>query len=213
MITPLENAVRAPIKGGIMWKLITLALAVGAFAAPALAANQINVKDRDAGTFSLARTETPGILEALAARGGHGAQTIVAKVREVTFVYPPTAICPAETLFEADIPLLSRSGDQLGTGASCVQGWPVGPCPDPPPPGCRQTTLAIFVLSFPEGTITADVTIDELWIASGGGVVEHGAGTITDGTRIYAGATGTIDYSGILRFNGLVRFTFLIRIN
>jgi hypothetical protein len=46
-----------------MWKFIAVAaaVAVGAFAVPATAADQIQVKGNDAGTFSLAATGTPDI--------------------------------------------------------------------------------------------------------------------------------------------------------
>ena len=46
-----------------MWKLVAVAVAVavGAFAAPATAADQIRVKGHDAGTFSLAPEGSPGI--------------------------------------------------------------------------------------------------------------------------------------------------------
>jgi len=43
-----------------MWKLIVLAVAVAAFAAPAMAADQIQVKGSDTGTFSL-EPAGPGI--------------------------------------------------------------------------------------------------------------------------------------------------------
>ena len=44
-----------------MWKLIALAVAVGALAAPAMAADQIQVKGSDTGTFSIVPAGPPGI--------------------------------------------------------------------------------------------------------------------------------------------------------
>jgi hypothetical protein len=44
-----------------MRKLIVLALAAGAFAAPAMAADQIQVRGSDSGTFSIAPSDTPGV--------------------------------------------------------------------------------------------------------------------------------------------------------
>jgi hypothetical protein len=44
-----------------MRKLIVIAVAVGVMAAPAIAADRIEVKGSDSGTFSLAATGTPGI--------------------------------------------------------------------------------------------------------------------------------------------------------
>jgi hypothetical protein len=44
-----------------MWKLIALVVAVGAFAAPAMAGDQIQVKGSDSGTFSLAPAGPAGI--------------------------------------------------------------------------------------------------------------------------------------------------------
>src|SRR5262245_32408105 len=44
-----------------MWKLIVLAVAVGAFAAPATARDQIQVKGSDTGTFSITPAGPPNI--------------------------------------------------------------------------------------------------------------------------------------------------------
>jgi hypothetical protein len=54
-----------PTKGGVMWKLIALAVAVGIFAAPAIAAERIHVKGTDTGTFSLTPTSDPDVVLAV----------------------------------------------------------------------------------------------------------------------------------------------------
>lgn len=45
-----------------MWKLIALTVAVAAFAAPAMAAEQIQIKGSDTGTFSLAPPDAQGVI-------------------------------------------------------------------------------------------------------------------------------------------------------
>jgi hypothetical protein len=142
---------------------------------------------------------------ALAANG----TTITGKINDVVFG-APTGDCPG-ALFQADFTLVSPQGDILGDGRSCVQGWAGQPCPFPALPGCQQTTLATFTLNLDRGSITAAITIDETFVQ--GGVVEHSDGEIIDGSGIFAGAKGTIEYDGILRFAGDADLTFLVQVN
>jgi hypothetical protein len=151
-------------------------------------------------------------LSAVSAHADPAARPIVAKAGEVTFG-PSTPACPGTTLFQADFPLLTPQGDPLGSATSCVQGWSVGPCPDPAPPGCQQTTLAIFILSFAEGSITASMTLEETFVAGPFAVVEHGQGEIVAGTGAFAGTTGTVEYDGMFRVPGGVHFTFRISVS
>jgi hypothetical protein len=150
-------------------------------------------------------------LSAALAQAAPGSRPIVGKFGEVSFG-PATPACPGTTLFQADFPILTAKGDPLGNGTSCVQGWAEGPCPDPAPPGCRQTTLAVFILNLPGGSITAPMTLDETFVAGEFAVVEHGEGGIVDGSGSFAGATGSVEYDGILRFPG-VHFTLRIRVS
>jgi hypothetical protein len=151
-------------------------------------------------------------VSAVSAHADAGGRTTVVRFGDVTFG-PSTPSCPGTTLFQADFPLLSSEGDPLGSGTSCVQGWAAGPCPDPAPPGCHQTTLAEFILTLPEGSITAAMTLEETFVGGEFAVVEHGEGGIVDGTGAFAGATGTVQYDGMFRFPGGVHFTLRIRVS
>lgn len=135
--------------------------------------------------------------------------TITGKIDDVVFA-GPTPDCPG-ALFQADFRLVSPQGDPMGNGRSCIQGWAGQPCPFPAPPGCHQTTLAIFTFNLDEGSITALMTIDETFVE--GGVVEHGTGEIVDGSGAFAGTNGSIDYNGLLRFAGRADLTLLVRVD
>ena len=89
----------------------------------------------------------------------------------------------------------------------------MGPCPDPARPGCHQTTLAIFILNFAEGSITASMNLEETFVGGVFAVVEHGDGEITEGTAAFAGKTGTVEYDGMFRVPGGVHFAFRIRVS
>jgi hypothetical protein len=135
--------------------------------------------------------------------------TITGKIDDVVFG-PPTAECPG-ALFQADFALVSPRGDALGDGTSCVQGWAGQPCPFPTVSGCHQTTLATFTFNLDLGSITAPMTIAETFVE--GGVVEHGEGDIVDASGTFAGAQGSVEYSGILRFAGEADLTFLVQMD
>ena len=150
-------------------------------------------------------------LTAAQAASSQNGTKIVGTFQDVAFVFPPTAACAAETLFEVDFSLVSPQGNLLGAGTSCVQGWAGVPCPEVAPPGCHQTTLATFTFTFAEGSITAPMTLDETFVG-GGGVVQHGHGQIAGGTGAYAGATGSIQDNGIISFTAGLHLTFVVRV-
>jgi hypothetical protein len=152
---------------------------------------------------------TSAVAITAAAQAAPSNQVITGTFQDVSFGLP-TAACPSGTLFEVDFSLVSPRGGDLGTGISCVRGWDGAPCPDTAPAGCHQTTLATFVFSLAGGSVIAPMELDET-VVSGGGVVQHGHGSISGGTGAYAGAGGTIDDSGILSFTAF-HLTFVVHL-
>ena len=148
---------------------------------------------------------------ATAALAAPRSTTIVGHFQDVRFG-APTSACPQETLFEIDFGLVSPGGDQLGTGISCVQGFVGAPCPEVAPLGCRQQTVATFVLTFAEGSITAPMTLNETFIGAGG-LAQQGRGQITGGTRAYAGATGSIQDNGTFSVTAGAHLNFVVHID
>jgi hypothetical protein len=102
-----------------------------------------------------------------------------------------SAACP-DALFGIAFDVTSLAGRPLGQGRSCVAS--IQGC-DPFAPNCRQTVRATFTLDLPRGSLTAPMTLRELW-PSETSFVQVGHGTITAGTGDYKGVTGHIDGGG-----------------
>ena len=86
------------------------------------------------------------------------------------------------------------------------------PCPDVAPTGCHQTTLATFILTFSDGSITAPVRLEETYIPNG--VVQQSHGQITGGTGAYADLAGaSVQHVGVVDFTTGPRLTFIVFID
>lgn len=139
-----------------------------------------------------------GLLVALAAAAGsaqakpdNGHLKIVAEVEEIGFELP-TPTCELGII---TFSLVSPNGGALGTGVSCIHSI-VG-CSFAA--GCRATAFADFILTFPQGSVTAPMVIAEVW-PTDTTVAQHAKGKITSGTGAFAGAKGSIKCNGGLEF-------------
>ena len=138
---------------------------------------------------------TAALLAASAARAQPDlAHTVtVVKIQDVVFT-GSTGDC----LDVAEFLLLSPAGEPLGSGAACLQGGDFA-CFPIPFPGCRQTTLSTFSFNLPAGTITAPMTLQEVF-TSESSLVQVGRGNIAGGTGAFEGATGSVQGGGPIRF-------------
>jgi hypothetical protein len=139
-----------------------------------------------------------GLLVALAPAAGsaqakpdNGHRKIVAEVEEIGFELPT----PTCELGMITFSLVAPEGGSLGTGVSCIHSI-VG-CSFAA--GCRATAFVDFTLTFPQGSVTAPVVIDEVW-PTDTTVAQRAKGTITSGTGAFAGAKGSIKCNGGLEF-------------
>lgn len=101
----------------------------------------------------------------------------------------------ADGVFAITFDLLAPNGAPLGRGVSCVHV----PSDCPPVAGCRDDVEATFTLALAGGTLTAPVVLHELW-ATDSKLVQLTRGHVTAGTGAFAGATGSIRCSGVIRF-------------
>jgi hypothetical protein len=117
----------------------------------------------------------------------------VVKIEDVVFTGPTT-----DCLDVAAFPLLSAAGERLGSGTACLKGGDFA-CFPIPFAGCRQTTLSTFTFNLPGGSITAPMTLKEVF-TSESSLVQVGRGNIVGGTGAFVGATGRVRGGGPIRF-------------
>ena len=117
----------------------------------------------------------------------------VVKIEDVVFT-GSTGDC----LDVVEFLLLSPAREPLGSGTACLQGGDFA-CFPIPFPGCRQTTLSTFTFNLPAGTITAPMTLQEVF-TSESSLVQVGRGNIAGGTGAFEGATGSVQGGGLIRF-------------
>lgn len=132
----------------------------------------------------------------------------VVKIQEVVFT-GPTSDC----LDVAEFPLLSSSGERIGSGTACLEGGDFS-CFPTPFAGCRQTTLSTFTFNLPGGSITAAMTLREIF-TSESSLVQVGRGNVVGGTEAFEGATGSVQGGGPIRFmaEGIqANLTYVVRV-
>src|SRR5688572_19340410 len=81
----------------------------------------------------------------------------VMKIQDVVFT-GPTSDC----LDVVGFPVLSPAGEPLGSGTACLTGGDFA-CFPIPFAGCRQTTVSTFTFDLPSGSITASMTLKEVF--------------------------------------------------
>jgi hypothetical protein len=132
----------------------------------------------------------------------------VVKIHDVVFT-GPTSDC----LDVAAFPVLSPTGEPLGNGTACLTGGDFA-CFPIPFAGCRQTTLSTFTFNLPSGSITASMTLKEVF-TSESSLVQIGSGNVVGGTGVFAGATGRVHGGGPISFTaeGIdANLTYVVRV-
>lgn len=97
-----------------------------------------------------------------------------------------------------EFPLRSATGAPLGHGTACITGGDFS-CFPVPFAGCRQTTYSTFEFALPDGSVSAPMTLREVF-RSESSLIQVGSGPITGGTGRYADATGRIVGAGTVTF-------------
>jgi hypothetical protein len=98
----------------------------------------------------------------------------------------------------------------LGTGLSCVRS--VEGCQMA---GCKQTIGTTFTLDFRRGTLTIPTVLHETWLTDAK-VFTRDSGTVSSGTGVFAGASGTLNCVGTIDFTTtatLPRLVCLVRLD
>jgi hypothetical protein len=112
-----------------------------------------------------------------------------------------TVVLIEEGVFTPDgcleFPLLSAAGAPLGDGRGCITGGDFS-CFPVPYAGCRQTTYSTFEFNLPDGSVSAPMTLRELFLSESS-LVQVGSGPIGGGTGVYSDASGRIAGGGLLR--------------
>lgn len=102
-----------------------------------------------------------------------------------------SASCPG-SLFGLGFDVVSPAGKALGTGRSCVAA--IDGC-DPFRPRCHQAVSATFTLDLAPGSVTAPMTLHEIWPTESS-FLQLGHGRVASGTGAYAAARGSIAGGG-----------------
>lgn len=110
--------------------------------------------------------------------------------------------CP-EGEFGLAFTVRSPGGRPLGTGRSCIRS--IEGC-DPFVAFCRQTVLTTFTLDLARGSLTAPMTLHELW-PTPSSFFQLGSGRVRAGTGAYASASGHVDGGGAGAFDEQFDFT------
>jgi hypothetical protein len=125
------------------------------------------------------------------ASGGHRSTVVMNMVPSGD----ASAACSG-SLFGLAFDLTSPSGEDLGTGRSCIGS--IDGC-DPFQPGCHQTVHATFTLELARGSLTIRTTLHEVR-PDESSFIQVGHGTVTSGTGAYAHASGCLNGGGAGRF-------------
>src|SRR5262245_45539828 len=128
--------------------------------------------------------------------GGAGATPASKIVFSVQNVGDAGAACGG---FGLSFDMVSPAGSLLGRGRSCIGSFEG--C-DPSVafrPGCHATIGVTFVLDFADGSLTAPMTLREVY-PDPVTVRQHGEGHVSDGSGGFAGARGVVEGGGTLVF-------------
>jgi hypothetical protein len=118
-------------------------------------------------------------------------QSIVVRFENIVFSGPSES-CPVGIVA---FDLFSESGDPAGTGTACIKM--VEGCSFSA--GCRDVATSVFTLRVEGGSVTARMSLDELWL-SDTTMLQVGKGKIRSGTGDFARAQGRVEGGGIVRF-------------
>jgi len=101
--------------------------------------------------------------------------------------------------FGLSFDMVSPAGSLLGRGRSCMGSF--DGC-DPSVsfrPGCHATISVTFVLDFADGSLTAPMTLREVY-PDPLTIRQHGEGRVSGGSGAYAGASGVVEGGGTILF-------------
>jgi hypothetical protein len=151
-----------------------------------------------------------GVVCALAMTSGTASANPSVIVFNVQNLGDASAACPG-SLFGLSFDMVAPRGPLLGNGVSCVRS--IEGCQFAA--GCHDTVDATFALDFGQGSLSAQVILNETWLTDTK-VLQIDKGTVSAGTGDFAGAQGSLLCVGTLQFTTtavIPKLVCVLRIN